>query len=222
MKSSSSARPPTRSGFGPELLFGALGLIVLACTLDPDDRCGPNQEIYGDDDRCVCVEGTALTANGCVACGSHEMPGTSGCVCEAGFARASATAPCEPVPAALGAPCDAQNACADATYSHCEGSYCTNAGCRDSSECQSGYACDTESSPSFCRRPPLGQGKPCTSAADCADGEATFCETFQSHQCLVQGCSLSPNDCFEGWGCCDLSAFGLPAPICVPEGTCPK
>ena len=226
MKTVSLARPRGPRRLRPELLLGAAGIVALACTFDPDDRCGPNQTTYGDNRRCICVEGTALTANGCVACGPHEIPGASGCACELGYTRPTATGACVAAPAALGAPCDAQNACSDATYSRCEsspaGDYCTNVGCGSSNDCQSGYACDREASPGVCRRPPLGQGKPCTVAADCADGEATFCESFQSHQCLVPGCSASPNDCFEGWACCDLSAFGLPAPVCVPEGACPQ
>jgi hypothetical protein len=41
-----------------------------------------------------------------------------------------------------------------------------------------------------------------------------------THACLVQGCSLDPDDCFAGYECCDLSMFGIPQ-ICVPKGTCP-
>ena len=52
--------------------------------------------------------------------------------------------------------------------------------------------------------------------------EATYCDTFKSHSCLVQGCSLTPNNCFSGWECCDLSAFGVPQPICVAQGACSK
>jgi hypothetical protein len=62
--------------------------------------------------------------------------------------------------------------------------------------------------------------KPCTSEADCAGTEATYCDIFVSRSCLVQGCSLDPDNCFEGWECCDLSAFGIPMPLCLPLGAC--
>jgi hypothetical protein len=42
------------------------------------------------------------------------------------------------------------------------------------------------------------------------------------HQCLVQGCSLTSNDCFEGRTCCDLSKVGMPEPLCLPQGACPQ
>lgn len=66
---------------------------------------------------------------------------------------------------------------------------------------------------------PMGLGMSCSSNDDCADTEATFCDTFMSHTCQVQGCSLDPNDCYEGAACCDFSAYGL-GTLCVPGG-CP-
>jgi hypothetical protein len=68
--------------------------------------------------------------------------------------------------------------------------------------------------------PPTGVGLECTSDADCAGTDATYCETLVSHACVVQGCSVEENDCFEGNECCDLSAFGMPT-LCVLEGRCP-
>lgn len=66
---------------------------------------------------------------------------------------------------------------------------------------------------------PTGVGQTCSSDADCADTDATFCETFMSHTCLVQGCS-GDEGCYAGAECCDLSRFGMPT-LCVPEGSCP-
>lgn len=217
----------TRRTRGIGVLAVLLGLVAGACTLDSSDRCGPHQVIWGDNERCVCEEGAALTPTGCVPCGEHEEPGAMGCVCESGFSRPSADGACEPAPESLGAACSADKACADDTYDYCamggsQGDYCTSTGCTSSSECSSGYACVTGAAPSFCKRPPVGLGKSCTSPADCAGLEADFCDTFQSHQCLVQGCSLSPDDCFEGWSCCDLSKFGMPQPLCLPLGACPS
>lgn len=198
-----------------------LALIASACTFDPDDRCGQHQ-IYNNHDRCVCEEGAALTATGCVPCGEHELPGADRCVCVVGYSRPAEGAACEPTPEALGAACSADAPCADPTYDHCQPAanqtgYCTNRGCTSSSECSAGYACDLSTSPSVCKQPPLGQGKLCMTASDCADGEATYCEAIRTHQCLVQNCSLSPNNCFEGWTCTDLSMYGLPN-LCIAGG----
>jgi hypothetical protein len=33
---------------------------------------------------------------------------------------------------------------------------------------------------------------------------------------------LMPNDCFQGYACCDLSMFGMPQPLCLPQGACPQ
>jgi hypothetical protein len=178
--------------------------------------------IFGDNAVCVCEEGAAPTATGCVPCGEHEVPGSTGCVCETGYARSSGST-CEAVPTALGAACSETEPCEDATFDHCQlgashTGYCTSAGCASSSECVGGYACDTKSQPSFCKRPPTGLGKSCAAASDCADGEATFCDTFMTHVCLVEGCSLESDDCFEGWVCTDLSQFGMPKPLCLAAG----
>ena len=53
------------------LLRAALSVPMLGCVLDPDDRCGPYQTIWGDNERCVCEEGAAYTPTGCVPCGEH-------------------------------------------------------------------------------------------------------------------------------------------------------
>ncbi|HSU41720.1 MAG TPA: hypothetical protein VLJ38_19210 [Polyangiaceae bacterium] len=126
----------------------------------------------------------------------------------------------------LGSPCSTSEPCADPTFGVCapgaDGSgYCTNA-CAAAEDCSGGYACNTSAAESFCERPPSGTGKACTSDADCTGTESTYCDLFVTHACLVQGCTVSPNNCFSGTECCDLSAFGVPQPICVAEGGCPK
>jgi hypothetical protein len=111
--------------------------------------------------------------------------------------------------------------CTDATYNHCAAAgYCTTSGCTGAGDCTGGYACDVSGTPAYCRRPPMGIGKTCTSNADCAGSEATFCDMFGGNKCIVEGCSLSPDSCFPGTECCDLTAFGVPMPICIPEGAC--
>jgi hypothetical protein len=61
-------------------------------------------------------------------------------------------------------------------------------------------------------------GKVCTVTAECAlptvycaiqPGQpAGFCTTF--------GCDLDPSVCPTGWGCMDLTPFGLPQHMCIP------
>ncbi len=192
-----------------------------ACTFDSSDRCGPHQKIYGGNQVCVCDATSAYTAAGCVPCGDHEVAGPTGCVCEPGFSK-SGGATCEPTPPGIGVACDAMTTCTDPVFKHCEmsafGGYCTNEGCKSSADCTGGYACDTSSG--ICKRPPVGLSKSCTSNADCAGTEATYCDVFFAHACLVQGCTVAPDNCFEGWDCCDLSAFGVAQPLCIPAGAC--
>lgn len=210
----------------------ALGIVVpvlgalMACTYDPNNRCDQNEQLYGDGIKCVCVKGAAMTATGCVMCGENQVPGDGGCACAPGYAPTADGGSCVAVPAGLGVACGGDGgSCADPTYNHCEGAdagagYCTNTGCASSSDCANGYGCSTAESPSVCLRPPSGMGQSCMTNADCAGTQATYCDTFVSHQCLVQGCTVTPNDCFVGWQCCDLSGFGVPQPICVPMGAC--
>jgi hypothetical protein len=206
-------------------LFALLGVLPGGCVYDSSNRCGPHQVLYGDANRCVCDSNSVTTATGCTACGEHEVPSPGGCTCEAGYAKPSADEACAPVPMGLGSPCSPSMPCTDPTFDHCatglDGSgYCTQTGCAANEDCAAGYACDTSGSPSYCQRPPVGAGTPCTSDADCAGTEATYCDTFVQHACLVQGCSVSPNNCFSGTECCDLSSLGIPQPICIPAGAC--
>lgn len=205
------------------VLFALLGAIPSACVYDSKDRCGPHQVMY-EDLRCVCDPQSATTATGCTPCGTDEVPGATGCVCKPGYTKPAEGGVCAPAPMGLGTACDAATPCTDPQYSHCEAGadgkgYCTNT-CASAGECTGGYACDTTAS--ICRRPPVGLAMSCTSDADCAGTEATYCDTFQSHSCLVQGCSLMPDNCFSGWECCDLSAFGIAQPLCIPQGACSK
>ncbi len=201
----------------------ALGLLaaVSACVYDADDRCGPNQ-VKVDHGRCACAANTVPAAEGCDFCPEHEVAESGSCVCESGFERAEESGPCVLETIGLGDACDDDSACMKAPYTHCQaspgGAYCTNLDC--SGECEGGYACDTAASPPYCRRPPTGQGAACTSQDDCAGNEASYCEMLQGHICLVQGCVIDGSDCYVGWTCCDLSAFGF-STLCVPEGNCP-
>jgi hypothetical protein len=217
--------PGTRTARGLILLqcatFGAAG-----CLYEADDRCGPNQSVSEDDVRCVCAEGSAWTARGCVACGENEQASANGCECVMGYLRPTADAACETAPSGLGQDCDSvSTACTDSVYGHCRiesgtAGYCTRLGCTGSEQCEGGYACDTGTTPPFCRRPPVGMGLPCETEADCAGTEATWCDSVMSLKCVVQGCSVAAQDCFGDLQCCDLSQFGVPAPLCLPPGGC--
>lgn len=211
------------------MLVGFLGSLgVTSCLYDPAARCDSNQRFDSAADLCVCDAAQNLVTGdtGCVPCAEHEVAQNDVCSCAPGFTRPSDGGACTDSPPALGAPCAKDADCSDATFDTCHSvdggsGYCTNA-CADSSVCAGGYACDTTATPSYCRRPPLGQGKSCDSDLDCAGSEATWCESFVTHLCLVQNCSLTKNDCFPGKECCDISSFGvMPNPICVDTGTCP-
>ncbi|WP_437298276.1 hypothetical protein [Sorangium sp. So ce426] len=233
----------------------------LGCVYDSEKPCGPGQTLRAESEYfevCVCAEGHAATAAGCVRCGENEEVGPSGCLCKAGygradaavscsacgenevtgatgacecapgFSRASAEAPCTATPAGLAAACDtATTPCPEAAYSYCHAAsgtsgYCTSQGCEGPADCAVGYMCDLTVAPSYCRRPPIGAGKPCAGDADCAGTEATYCNVQLTQKCQVQGCTLSPNNCFTGTVCCDLTAYGVEQYQCVAEGSCPN
>jgi hypothetical protein len=196
------------------------GSALPACVYDADNRCGEGGFEVRDDEICVCPEGTVLTAGACVECGEHEVATGTACECEEGYSRPAAGEPCEEA-SALGSECDPSDSMCPAPYDHCEpdgdAGYCTIADCTSGDDCEGGYACNADS---VCQRPPRGLGASCSSPEDCTGTEATFCDTFMTMSCQVEGCSLSPDDCFEGYQCCDLSMFGSPT-LCVPTGACP-
>ena len=62
---------------------------------------------------------------------------------------------------------------------------------------------------------PDGLGKACTTNADCAGTDATFCDTLITASCLLEGCALGGTDCPVGYECQDLSMFGAAGTVCV-------
>jgi hypothetical protein len=175
-------------------------------------------------DRCACEPGLVAVDGVCQSCPENELEQSGVCVCEEGFIRAADGQPCVEEAPGLGIACSDDADCEEAPFTHCQphpaGDYCTQSDCSTSADCAGGFACDTEASPPYCKRPPVGQSTPCTSSADCADFEATFCVPV-GNVCLVQGCGDGEIECFEGWVCCDLTRFGQPT-TCVPDGECPQ
>jgi hypothetical protein len=217
--------PPRSRSRSVAALFAFLGALPSACVYDESERCGAHQVFQ--DRRCICDTESAWTETGCVTCGADEVPGATGCMCKSGYSKPQADGVCEPIPMGLGSACETSTQCAQEKFDHCEvgldgKGYCTNTDCSSPEDCSGGYACDMDVTPSICRRPPLGSGQSCSTPADCAGTEATYCDAFLTHRCLVEGCSLSPNDCFSGTECCDLSAFGVAQPVCVAQGGCSK
>jgi hypothetical protein len=217
------ATPPGRRR--RRALWAVLGMLSPGCVLDTDDRCGPNQVSWEGDERCVCAEGTAYTPAGCVPCGANEVASAAGCVCAMGYGRSVPTDACAPIPEGIGTPCTSNLECLNPSFPSCQISpagdgYCTTVGCAAPADCSGGYACELAATPTYCRRPPSGAGRTCTSDADCAGAEATYCDLFVSRTCLVQACTVEPDSCFTGSECCDLTPVGLPITLCIPPGAC--
>ena len=198
------------------ILLGGLAILALAsCVYDSGKRCGPHQVLQTTGmETCVCDEHSATTATGCVPCGTNEVVGASGCVCAPGFGKATPTEPCTLGGGVIDA--GTSNNQSDADKPATSDGTCTTDG-----DCTGGAACDLKVSPSVCRTLPVGLGKTCAAASDCAGTEATYCETFITKTCQVEGCSLAPDNCFSGYICCDLAKYGLAKPVCVAGAQCP-
>ncbi len=161
----------------------------------------------------LCDEGQTLTSLG-------------GCACPEGSVLSDDKHGCTevvPPPAGLGVLCSETTPCVDDIFDFCAsapaGDYCTSDECITRDDCEAGYACNLIGEVAFCQRPPIGQGKSCTTHEDCVDGEAVYCESYLTDQCLVRECS--PGSCFDDWDCCDLNPFGVEETLCVPKDECP-
>ena len=209
-------------------LFLAFASLVGAssCLYHASDRCDPGQIYNAQYGLCQCDNSIGLVTDlhGCVACGEHQVVKADACQCEDNFELVGTVC----MPTTRGLACTADKDCADAKYNTCHmlsdgGGYCTNTGCQADTDCDGGYACNASTDPAYCERPPTGDGQPCQSDMDCQGTEATFCESFKTKVCYVQGCSLTTNDCFGGKECCDLTgpSLGLfKTTICVVAGSC--
>lgn len=211
------------------LLLCFFGFGASSCLYDSSDRCDAGQVYNANAGLCVCdnAQNRVTGEHGCVLCGENKVASNDICECIEGYV-ASGDA-CVPKPEALGKECSKNADCDDATYDTChvegEAGYCTSVGCSDDAPCDSGYRCDTSATPAYCKQPPTGAGQSCSSDADCAGSDATFCEIFNTRMCFVEGCSLTENDCFIGQECCDLTGPSggiIKKQICVDTGTCKK
>ncbi len=214
-------RPP-----GLLLVLAAAAVALLAgCLYDAAGRCGTSEHFDEASTSCVCDEGAAQVGGGCEPCPAGDVVEDSMCACPAGSLRAT-DGSCELVPTALGTECSPAAPCTDVTYGHCAADpdmtdYCTISGCSTTDDCPATYTCTAWEAAPYCERPPTGLGDACDTSENCAASESTFCAP-SGFVCLVQDCSLDLEDCPSGYtDCCDLSPFGIPATVCVPQGTCP-
>ena len=208
--------------FGLSMLLLAAGCIVA----DGDATCGPNQAAVSGagSHYCLCAPGFVIDddAVGCKACGENEEGKHDECVCKAGYVRSSGTC----AESSLGAVCESSTDCSG-DFSTCvmdqAGGYCSSAGCTSSNDCQPSWFCSGKASDAVCKKPPDGYQKPCAGAADCAGTSATYCDSFQTHSCVIEGCGAGV-PCPGDWSCCNISLIGVS--LCIPpsglaQGACP-
>lgn len=200
-------------------------LSLNACIVE-DNRCSAHQVRAADNTfySCVCASGYVVSSEGygCVACAEHEEAVAGKCECSVGYARASDTGRCEAqVGSALGSACSESEPCSGANP-YCaeskDGAFCTTRGCARNDDCPNGWRCLEADGEKYCGKPPSGFGMNCMSNADCEVTEAHYCETFQSHTCIVNGCAAHPADCPSQFVCCDLSTL-IGQSLCVPSST---
>lgn len=185
---------------------------ITSCAYDGDNRCGQGQTYSDELTRCVCSSGFAHTPDGCIECGKNETPAGASCACKSGYVRPRPQAACEREPAAQPPSGDGGSALPDGDAGSTDGT------CTENDDCEEGQACHIGNA--ACMSPPPGLGKTCASDVDCAGSGAEHCDIFFTQTCQEKNCSFDPDSCFVGTECCDLSAFGLAEPLCVPEGNC--
>lgn len=186
-----------------------VGLVFVAsvagCLVDPDAPCG---ERFSEvpDGACACPAGSIVVAGSCSPCAEHERSEGNQCICESGYERAAGSSKC-----AL--PDSTQPASSNAEAG----------GCSSSAQCASGQLCDVYGSRE-CVAAPNGFGMACAQASDCAATEATYCDTFASRTCQVQGCLEQGGACPGDMICCSYAIISVS--LCIPSdhapgGQCP-
>lgn len=181
---------------------------VVGCLVDPDDPCG-EQFSKVSDGACACPAGSIVAGGVCSPCGEHERSEGNQCVCEGGYERATGSSECVAITDESAQPVGSPEAGAG--------------GCSSSAECGAGLLCDVYGARE-CVAAPSGFGAACTRASDCAGTEATFCDTFASRTCQVQGCSELGGVCPGDMICCSYAILSVS--LCIPSdhapgGQCP-
>ena len=199
-------------------------LVCLACVYDKENKCGQGQIL--ENGFCVCAPNHGYKGQDlCIPCGLNEHISNGQCSCKSGYSRPVGVTTCEPA-MGLGEACSDDAPCVHQPFTFCKsaaglGGYCTTQGCGPQAPCAGGYFCKKDDSKDYCARPPVGQGKSCSTGAECGGTEATFCEASQLKMCLVEGCDVGAKDCTPGFTCCDLSRLGLMKTLCLPAPACP-
>jgi hypothetical protein len=179
------------------------------CVYDANNLCGPNMKYDTALEACSCADNAIVDGLGCRPCPADEVVVAGSCGCAPGSAK-NAGDVCERI-SGLGDACESASDCTNPSFAYCApgvaGSTCTSS-CTDDSGCGDAYTCATWEAQPYCREF-VGLGATCTSQADCAGTDATFCDTYQSHTCLVAGCSLDNGACPRGTMCCDFSQYGF-------------
>lgn len=174
------------------------GLAPAACFVDADNPCRGNEVFDKTTYVCGCPAGHALTPDGCVKCGKHEVVTNGACACEDGYAKASADATCTKVEAPPPPP----------PVSGDGGAGTEPAGSTEpSSDVPQKLSAE-------------GEGELCESSATCAQyPDAKSCSPFGT--CSIENCVIDPNNCPDQYLCCDVTAFAPGAPnVCIKDA-CP-
>jgi hypothetical protein len=161
---------------------------------------------------------------GCNPCGENEDSDGITCACKPGYTRPSEGAAC--MASSLGAACSSNAECGG-QFSFCvmDGAdgYCSSEGCTSSADCEPHWYCEQDGSSSVCKKPPEGYRQACAGPDDCAGTAATFCDSFQTQSCQIQGCGKGA-PCPGDWSCCDISLIGISLciePSGIVDGACP-
>jgi hypothetical protein len=188
------------------------GVFASGCLYDADNRCGPAMVYDAALTSCVCEANAVVSGLGCAPCGADEVVVGGVCACPTGYAK-DASNTCERV-AGLGDACGSNADCTSSQYGDCApatagttAGTCTSA-CGSDGDCGAAYTCTVWEAQAYCRQW-SGLGESCATSSDCASYDASYCDAYQTHTCIVQGCSLSSDDCPRGTTCCDFSSYGL-------------
>ena len=135
-----------------------------------------------------------------------ELRGIDGCVCRPGFVPASDLQGC--------VACGANEEPLNGTCSCAPGFQ----------RAPTGGACVPRKAGGAPATLPMGEGRLCSSASDCAGTDATFCQTLiEPHICITQGCMDDPSRCAGSRVCCEFPGVAqlLPARgLCLLPAVC--